>query len=371
MKLTKRMSMCVATAAFTLLGATTAFAQDDLGMDDAMISGDTNSACAVVVQDFFRTRDMSVLGPNVTFSDPDTMDAVGTMDMPPADAVATEEGMDTIAEGDTTVSEEGMDTTDSMGTLLQPMLFDMAAFGDGTYDIRSMIVGDGVVVVEFTFSGTNTGDLMGQPATNAAVNTPAVAIFACDGETVSDVRVYYDRASVMNQLGMGTSMTGEDTMAGADTTAMEGMDTVGNDTLVGADTLGMDTVGMDTMANDPYATLDAVTDDPTAYMGQTVTVAGPIRELVGGDVANGFVIVEEDLIGDDPALIVGADAAMLTGGAWAVDQQVIVTGTVQSMVVTDLETSLGYDLTDDLYAGYEGYPVIVASEVGPYDPNAQ
>lgn len=374
MELTKRLTICMAIAACVLLGATAALAQDDLGMDDAMVSGDVNSTCALVVQDFFRTRDMSVLGPNVTFSDPDTMDAVGTMDMPPS-------GADTTAEGETT--GEGIDTTDSMGSMLQPMLFDMAAFGDGSYDIRSMIVGDNAVVVEFTFSGTNTGDLMGQAATNAMVNTPAVAIFACQGDVVSDVRVYYDRVGIMNQLGMGTSMTGEDTMAGADTTAMDDMETAGNDTLAGMDTVASDSmtgedaaaldtmVGMDTLPPDPYALLDAISDDPAAYMGQTVTVAGPIREIVGGDLGNGFIIVEEDLIGDDPALILGTNPELLSGGAWAIDQQVIVTGVVHGMVVADLEAQLGYDLSDDLYVAYEGVPVIIASEVGPYDPNAQ
>ena len=342
-----RMFVTVAMLAILVLGASAVVAQDDdLGMADAVVSGDLNSACAVVVQEFFRTRDMSVLGPNVMFSDPDT---AGTMD--------------------------GM---------MQPMMFDSAAFGDGVYDIRSLVVGDTLVVVEFTFSGTNTGDFVGQAATNMAVSVPAVAIFTCENDAVTDVRVYYDRANVMSQMGMGTDM-GADTAAAdaaaADTMATEeSMDAAGADTAptntTGADTAPIDpltgvdgAVDVETLPPDPYALLDAVTDDPAAYMGQTVTVAGPITELAGGLADNGFIIVEEDLIGDDPALIIGATPDLLAGSTWAVDQQVIVTGVVRGMVIADLEAELGYDLADEFYVGYESFPVIVASEIGPYDPN--
>jgi len=366
MQAVTRMFMTMALMAVLALGVGVVVAQDDdLGMADAVVSGDLNSACAVAVQEFFRTRDMSVLGPNVMFSDPDTM-GIGMT------------GMETSA---------GADTTGAMGNLTQPMMFDSAAFGDGLYDIRSLVVGDTLVVAEFTFTGTNTGDFMGQAATNIPVSAPAVAIFNCENGAVTEARLYYDRASIMSQMGIDSGMTGADTVEGADTMATEaGMDTTGTDT-TGMDTAGLDTTGadtapidplaggdtlsMETLPPDPYALLDAVTDDPAAYMGQTVTVAGPITELAGGLADNGFIIVEEDLIGDDPALIIGATADLLAGSTWAVDQQVIVTGVVRGMVIADLEAELGYDLADELYAGYENFPVIVASEVGPYDPAAQ
>ena len=356
MKAVTRMFVTVALMAVLALGVGAVVAQDDdLGMADAVVSGDLDSACAVAVQEFFRTRDMSVLGPNVMFSDPDTM-GIGMT------------GMET---------SDGGDTTGAMGNLTQPMMFDSAAFGDGLYDIRSLVVGDTLVVAEFTFTGTNTGDFMGQAATNIPVSAPAVAIFNCENDAVTEARLYYDRASIMSQMGIDSGMTGADTVEGADTMATEaGMDTAGLDT-TGADTApidplaGGDTLSMETLPPDPYALLDAVTDDPAAYMGQTVTVAGPITELAGGLADNGFIIVEEDLIGDDPALIIGATPDLLAGSAWAVDQQVIVTGVVRGMVIADLEAELGYDLADELYAGYENFPVIVASEVGPYDPAAQ
>ena len=423
MRLSKRIPTML-MAASLMFGATSAFAQDgDAGMTNASISGDTNSACAVAVQDFLRTGDASAFTSGASAT-------TVTMDAEPADAttdsevMATEEALDTTGAADVDLeateaadaaltTDETLDTTGTMDS--QPTPFDLSAFGEGTYEVHTLIVGDNAVFAEFTFTADADSEIASQLPEGATILTPAAAVFDCEADTITEARVYYQREEVSGGMDVEGAedtddMAGTDTIEATETAAMDaeaGADTLegaeaGADTLEGADAVvgahtvdgphptAMDTVegeGVDTLEgadtgmndvaaadlpmDDPYAVLDAITDNPEAYMGQTVTVAGPITEYAGGDISNGFIIVEEDLIGDDPALILGADGELLTGGAWEVGQQVIVTGVVRGMSVTELEGELGYDLTDDVYAGWENIPVIVASEVGPYDPNAQ
>lgn len=401
MRLSKRIPTML-MAASLMFGATSAFAQDgDAGMTNASISGDTNSACAVAVQDFLRTGDASAFTSGASAT-------TGTMDAEPADAttdsevMATEEALDTTGAADVDLeateaadaaltTDETLDTTGTMDS--QPTPFDLSAFGEGTYEVHTLIVGDNAVFAEFTFTADADSEIASQLPEGATILTPAAAVFDCEADTITEARVYYQREEVSGGMDVegaedtddmaGTDTieatetaamdaeAGADTLEGADTTAMDTVEGEGVDTLEGADTGMNDVAAADLPMDDPYAVLDAITDNPEAYMGQTVTVAGPITEYAGGDISNGFIIVEEDLIGDDPALILGADGELLTGGAWEVGQQVIVTGVVRGMSVTELEGELGYDLTDDVYAGWENIPVIVASEVGPYDPNAQ
>lgn len=116
------------------------------------------------------------------------------------------------------------------------------------------------------------------------------------------------------------------------------------------------------------ATLDDVIDNPDAWFGQTVTVAGYIDEDTNLAMGN-FVIRDDDVLDQDRAVVLSttdAQAAIPTGTlveTWSVGDRVTVTGTVRPFVIADLEAELGYDIDDTLYEGYEDLPAIVATSV--------
>ncbi len=76
------------------------------------------------------------------------------------------------------------------------------AFPDARSDIRQMMAGDGRVVVEFTFRGVNSGNLMGVPATHRQVEIPMCGVYEIAGEAIQAVRLYYDSAQLTRQLGL-------------------------------------------------------------------------------------------------------------------------------------------------------------------------
>jgi predicted ester cyclase len=56
-------------------------------------------------------------------------------------------------------------------------------------------------VLEFVYNGTNTGELMGMPATDRRVSVPMLAIYEIEGGLIRYGRLYYDAATMMGQLG--------------------------------------------------------------------------------------------------------------------------------------------------------------------------
>ncbi len=187
---------------------------------------------------------------------------------------------------------------------------------------------DTTVVVEFTYAD----DAANQTAVRSAgaeVAVPLVAIFQVMDGQITSMRTYTDSAFVQTGIGV----------PGA----------VGDP-------------GMAVDMSDPYALLDAVTDDPASYQSQTVTVAGPITEVIGAEGQIALVIVERDLLGDDPALIIPESEDVFMNAAWATGEEIQITGTVQQFDMAGLEEQLGRDLDDNLFTGYEDYPVIIASE---------
>lgn len=113
---------------------------------------------------------------------------------------------------------------------------------------------------------------------------------------------------------------------------------------------------------DPYELLDRITDEPSNYYGAYVTVAGSLEDFVDSG-SGGIVIVEEDLIGDDPVLVIPGTQGLFLDSPWAADDDVMVTGTVHQMVLTDIENEIGFDLDDLLYDDYDNMPVIVADSI--------
>lgn len=194
---------------------------------------------------------------------------------------------------------------------------------------------DTTVIVEFTYAD----DAANQTAVRSAgvdVALPLIAIFDVLNGQITSVRTYTDSGFMQTAMGVPGAVAAP---------------------------------GAAVDMNDPYALLDAVTDDPNAYMGQEVTVAGPITEVLGVDGQIAVVIVERDVIGDDPALIIPTSEDVFMDTAWATGEEIQVTGTVQAFDMASIEDQIGRDLDDALFAGYEDYPVILAAQATAVDGN--
>jgi hypothetical protein len=106
-------------------------------------------------------------------------------------------------------------------------------------------------------------------------------------------------------------------------------------------------------------TTDDLTDNLSAYLGQTVTVRQEAEEVIG---ESAFLFDDDQLFGGERRLVINAsgEGLFLVDGD---DTQVQATGEVRELVVADLETEYGLDLDPELYAEYEQQPVIVAESL--------
>jgi hypothetical protein len=120
--------------------------------------------------------------------------------------------------------------------------------------------------------------------------------------------------------------------------------------------------------NDPepseaMVTAGQVIENPSNYVGKTVTVTGNVEELRGPrafELESGVNLGELLVLGKDPFPQV-PDA----GGnrAYLVNDTVTVTGTVRTMVAAEIERELGWDLDPQIEAEFERKPVLVAQSL--------
>lgn len=121
---------------------------------------------------------------------------------------------------------------------------------------------------------------------------------------------------------------------------------------------------------DAAYTLSDIGENPTAYIGKTVTVNGEIEKVRG---TNLFVMEEDGFMQGDEAVIVtrrplaqmfvnhvGEDGVLNEG---LEDRNVRVTGEVRAFDRVEVERELGYALDDQYAADFEGRPVIIADSV--------
>ncbi len=108
------------------------------------------------------------------------------------------------------------------------------------------------------------------------------------------------------------------------------------------------------------ATAEAATGttagDLSAMLGQSVTVRGPVTEIVN----TMLFTVTDPAIGDATGVLV-----MVPTGSFAVGQgqQVEVTGIMQQFDLAELERTLGVDIDDTVAANFSGRPVVIATQV--------
>ena len=76
------------------------------------------------------------------------------------------------------------------------------AFPDQRHEnVRMHVADDDTVVSEFDLLGTNTGEFMGLPPTGRPFRVAVIAVFAFDGDRITNERVYLDGASLLRQIG--------------------------------------------------------------------------------------------------------------------------------------------------------------------------
>jgi hypothetical protein len=113
------------------------------------------------------------------------------------------------------------------------------------------------------------------------------------------------------------------------------------------------------------ATVDRVTDDPTAYSGKDVAVIGEIGEVLDN---RSFSLEDDDLLLDEEMTIVsarplaGTDGVVLSLRALE-GRRALVVGAVQPLNIRAFEDRLGIDLPDRLLADRAGQPAMLATSI--------
>lgn len=76
------------------------------------------------------------------------------------------------------------------------------AFPDQRHEhVRMHVADDDTIIAEFDLLGTNTGEFLGMPPTGLAFRLAVIAVFAFDGDRITNERVYLDGASLLRQIG--------------------------------------------------------------------------------------------------------------------------------------------------------------------------
>lgn len=75
----------------------------------------------------------------------------------------------------------------------------LGAVPDAVLDIMTQIEQGSTVVIEWSWSGTHTGDLPGWPATGKRFRTTGCNVIELDGDLIREERSYWDWESLRSQ----------------------------------------------------------------------------------------------------------------------------------------------------------------------------
>jgi steroid delta-isomerase-like uncharacterized protein len=79
----------------------------------------------------------------------------------------------------------------------------MKAVPDIVITVKDQHVTDGAIVLETTVTGTHSGTWRGLPGTGRRISFPLCAVYTFDeADKLAGERIYYDRATVLAQLGL-------------------------------------------------------------------------------------------------------------------------------------------------------------------------
>ena len=77
------------------------------------------------------------------------------------------------------------------------------AFPDQRHENARFHATDDAVIVEFDLLGTNLGEFYGLPPTGKSFRVPVIAVFSFEGDRLTNERIYFDAATLVNQIGRG------------------------------------------------------------------------------------------------------------------------------------------------------------------------
>jgi predicted ester cyclase len=69
-----------------------------------------------------------------------------------------------------------------------------------TPELRTLVVGDGVVALEATFNGTHVGDFQGVAATGRSVSFPYSIFYTLVGDRITAFHTYWPEAALVRRL---------------------------------------------------------------------------------------------------------------------------------------------------------------------------
>ena len=105
--------------------------------------------------------------------------------------------------------------------------------------------------------------------------------------------------------------------------------------------------------------LDDITEDPQAWYGRQVTVAGEVNVFKSETL---FSIATVPLVDENEILIIALNDQVVSEGIED-GAEVTVTGTVRRMVIADIERDFGIDFDPEIEAEFVDKPVIIATSV--------
>ena len=86
-------------------------------------------------------------------------------------------------------------------------------FPDAKVTIMDYLESGDMAVVHFNWKGTNTGTMMGKPATNKAIDVNGIDLLKFANGKCTDHWGYFEEGKYMEQLGMVPPMSGDSTKA--------------------------------------------------------------------------------------------------------------------------------------------------------------
>lgn len=78
----------------------------------------------------------------------------------------------------------------------------MRALPDLRIEVQRRHATDEVVILECVIGGTHLGEWRGLPATGRKVRFPLCAVYTFEGDRLAGEKIYYDRATVLRQVGV-------------------------------------------------------------------------------------------------------------------------------------------------------------------------
>ena len=80
----------------------------------------------------------------------------------------------------------------------------LAAMPDARVTLHRVLTDGQHVAADWTYTGTNTGEIMGMPPTGKAASIGGSHFFRCDGDRIAETWTYPDTLGLLQQLGLVT-----------------------------------------------------------------------------------------------------------------------------------------------------------------------